>query len=152
MMSLAGIAVPVLLETAADAPQLLYAWTRMFHYGHLALPTIGVGTCLLYLSAAWKSSKGRGTLTAAALITVAMVPFTWVFMGPLNGELFRLQAVGTIDPAVIGLEGVRDMVFLWSKLHVTRSLMPLVGVLLGSSQTLGFCSGMKSAHVQQQGK
>lgn len=152
MMSLSGIAVPVLLETATDAPQLLYAWTCMYHYGHLALPTMGAGTCLLYLSAAWRASKGRGTLTAAALITVALVPFTWVFMGPLSGELFRLQAASTIDPAVIGLEGVRDMVILWSKLHVTPSLMPLVGVLLGSSQTLGCCSGMESAQVQQQGK
>lgn len=26
---------------------------------------------------------------AAALVTVALVPFTWVFMGPLNGVLFR---------------------------------------------------------------
>ncbi|KAG6355442.1 hypothetical protein INS49_003404 [Diaporthe citri] len=125
MLSLSGIAVPVLLETATDAPQLLCAWTRMYHYGHLALPTMGVGACLLYLSAAWRTSKSRGALAAAALVTVAMVPFTWVFMGPLNGELFRLQAASTTDPAAIGLEGVRDMVIWWSRLHVTRSLMPL---------------------------
>lgn len=41
MMSLSGIAVSVLLETAVDAPQSLYAWTRMYHYGHLALPKMG---------------------------------------------------------------------------------------------------------------
>lgn len=148
MMSLSRVAVPVLLETAADAPQLLYAWTRTYRYGHLALPTMGVGTCLLYLSEVWRTSNGSGKLMVAALVTVAMVPFTWVFMGRLDGELFRLQAAGTIDPAVIGLEGVRGKIIWWSKLLVTLSLMPLVRVLLGSSQTLGCYSGMESAHVQ----
>lgn len=137
MMSLSGIAVPVLLETADDAPQLLHAWTRMYHYGHLALPTMGVGTCLLYLSAARHGHAGCGALTAAALITVAMVPFTWVFMGPLNKELFRLHAASKSDPAVIGLKSARDMVAWWARLHLMRSLMPLVGAILGSCLIFG---------------
>lgn len=136
-MSLSGIAVPVLLETADDAPQLLHAWTRMYHYGHLALPTMGVTTCLLYLSAALQGHAHRGALWAAALVTVAMVPFTRVLMGPLNGRLFRLQAASTFDPAVIELKSARDMVAWWARLHIMRSLMPLLGVLVGSSLMLG---------------
>lgn len=137
MMSLSGIAVPVLLETADNASQLLYAWTRMYHYGHLALPTMSITTCLLYLVASWKTKRGRGALMAAALITVAMVPFTWVFMGPLNEKLFHLQAASTSDLAETRLKSVRDMIVWWSRLHVMRSLMPLAGALLGSCQTMG---------------
>lgn len=137
MISLSGIAVPVLLETCDDAPQLLHAWTRMYHYGHLALPTMGVGTCLLYLSAARQGHAGCGALMAAALITVAMVPFTWVFMGSLDNELFRLHAASKADPAVIRLESARDMVAWWARLHVMRSLMPLVGAMLGSCLIFG---------------
>lgn len=34
---------------------------------------------------------------AAALVAVTMVPFTWVFMGPLNGEMFHLQAASMLS-------------------------------------------------------
>ncbi|KAJ0120540.1 uncharacterized protein J7T55_015269 [Diaporthe amygdali] len=140
MMSLSFIAVPVLLETTRDAPQLLTAWTRTYHYGHLALPTMSVGTFLLYIYAARASKKGkgrsRGILAAAGVATVAMVPFTWAFMLPTNDELFRLQAASVTEPGVAGFDAVREMVTSWSWMHVMRSLMPLVGAILGASAIL----------------
>lgn len=103
-MSLSGNTVPVLLETADNAPQLLYAWTRMYHYGHFALPTMSVSICILYLSAAIKTDKGFGALLAAALVAVTMVSFTWIFMGPLNDELFRLQAASMVSGQFLALK------------------------------------------------
>ena len=138
MMSLSFIAVPVLLEATKDAPQLLYAWVRVYHYGHLALPTLSVGTFLMYMYAAFRgNSKRRGVLAAAGLATVAMVPFTWIFMVPTNDELFRLEAASSATgQSLIGFEGVRDLIVAWSKLHVTRSLMPLMGAVLGASEIM----------------
>lgn len=138
MMSLSGIAVPVLLEASRDVPQLVYAWARMYHYGHLALPTMGVGTCLLYLCSAYRSRKSRATLVQAAIATVAMVPFTWVFMSPTNDQLFGLRAAAAAGAATepSSLGEVRDLVVWWSRLHITRSLMPLLGAMLGASEIL----------------
>ncbi|KAK8050742.1 hypothetical protein PG994_012472 [Apiospora phragmitis] len=134
-MSLSGIAVPVLLEASRDIPQLAYAWTRMYHYGHLALPTMGVGTCLLYLVSAYRSRKGRATLFAAAVATVAMVPFTWVFMTPTNNQLFGLEAAAAAGTTgLLSLDEVRDLIVWWSRLHITRSLMPLLGAMLGATE------------------
>lgn len=58
-------------------------------------------------------------------------------MGPLNDKLFRLQAASTSDPAVIDPKSARDMVAWWARLHIMRSLMPLLGALVGSSLILG---------------
>lgn len=137
MMSLSLMAVPVLLETTSSAPQLFHQWVRMYHYGHQVLPTMAVGTLLLYsYTAVGRRGKKQswGTLALAGLITAAILPFTWLVMVPTNNELFRLEAVSRKgDPTVKGIAEAKELVVKWAWLHLTRSLFPLVGAILGST-------------------
>ncbi|OIW25638.1 DUF1772-domain-containing protein [Coniochaeta ligniaria NRRL 30616] len=144
MLSLSLIAVPVLLDTTTQAPQLLHQWVRMYHYGHQVLPTMAVGTSLLYAYTAVGAQKKQQPrknmsqwriLTLAALATVGMVPFTWLVMVPTNNQLFRLQLASKTDVNILTFEAARALVVSWSWMHLTRSLMPLVGAVLGAAAT-----------------
>ena len=138
-MSLSLMAVPVLLDTTTQAPQLFHQWARMYHYGHQVLPTMAVGTFLLYSYASLKkrSAKKRwGVFALAGLTTMSMLPFTWIFMVPTNNELFRLEAVSKAEPLAKGIVEAKELVVKWSWLHFTRSLLPLTGAIMGTVGTL----------------
>lgn len=139
-MSLSLMAVPVFLDTTTDAPQLFHQWVRMYHYGHQILPTMAVGTFLLYAYTAAKRRSDRaswGVFALAALTTVSMLPFTWLVMVPTNNELFRLEVVSKTEPLVKGIGEARELVVRWGWLHFTRSLLPLVGAIIGTIGTAG---------------
>jgi hypothetical protein len=137
-MSLSLMAVPVLLETTTEAPQLLFQWVRMYHYGHQVLPTMAVGTFLLYSYTCIKRSRAKkpwAVFALAGVTTISMLPFTWFVMVPTNNELFRLEVASKVEPLVMGILGAKELVVKWSWLHFTRSLMPLAGAVLGTVGT-----------------
>lgn len=140
MMSLSLMAVPVLLDTTAQAPQLFYQWVRMYHYGHQVLPTMAVGTFLLYSYISVKKRTARklwGVFALAGLTTLSMLPFTWICMVPTNNELFRLERVSKAEPLVMGIVEAKELVVKWSWLHFTRSMLPLAGAVMGTLGTFG---------------
>ncbi|RYP41568.1 hypothetical protein DL767_000910 [Monosporascus sp. MG133] len=140
MMSLSLVAVPVFLDTTDHAPQLFGEWARMYHYGHQALPTMAVGTLLLYgYTAARRRSAGKSwrTFALAGLTTVCMLPFTWLIMVPGNNELFRLETVSKTEPLVMGIDDARQLVTNWAQLHFMRTLFPLAGAIVGVMGMLG---------------
>ncbi|KAM7212993.1 protein of unknown function (DUF1772) domain containing protein [Rhypophila decipiens] len=130
MTCLSLIGVPVFLDTTTSAPQLFSQWARMYHYGHQILPTMAVGTFLLYNYTAFK--RRNKTFALAGVTTLLMLPFTWVFMVPTNNELFRLEGVSKTAPEVKGMAEAKELVVRWAWLHLGRSLFPLVGALLGT--------------------
>ncbi|KAK4168183.1 hypothetical protein QBC43DRAFT_115655 [Cladorrhinum sp. PSN259] len=143
MASLSIMAVPVFLDTTPEAPLLFTQWARMYHYGHQVLPTMAVGTLLLYAYTAVKRRGGSsqnpkqakrswGPIALAGLTTVVMIPFTWIFMVPTNNELFRLELVSRAEPAVKGLAEAKELVVKWAWLHLARSLFPLAGAVVGT--------------------
>lgn len=145
-MSLSLIAVPVLLDTTTNASQLFTQWTRLYHYGHQVMPTAAVGTFLLYSYISIikqrsannnNNNKSWGVFLLAGLTTLSIVPYTWIFMLPTNNELFRLEGVSKVDPLVRGVEEAKELVVKWSWLHFTRSLLPLVGAVIGTVGTFG---------------
>lgn len=130
-MSLCFVAVPGLLQ-GSDAKQLLAQWARMYHNGHLIMPAMAVGTGLLYVYTSLDKYQARlpWQLSAiAALTTVCIAPFTWIFMTATNTELFRLGA----QPAGVDIARARALVKTWSSLHFVRSLLPLAGMIMGLS-------------------
>jgi Domain of unknown function (DUF1772) len=140
MMSLSLMAVPVLLDTTTQAPQLFHQWARMYHYGHQVLPTMAVGTFLLYNYVAVKKRRARkswGVFVLAGVMTLSMLPFTWIFMVPTNNELFRLEGVSKAEPLVRGIVEAKELVVKWSWLHLTRSLLPLAGAVMGTVGAFG---------------
>ncbi|KFY27880.1 hypothetical protein V491_00705 [Pseudogymnoascus sp. VKM F-3775] len=89
MMSLSVMAVPVLLDTTIQPHQLFYQWVRMYHYGHQVLPTMAVGTFLLYSYISAKKRTARklwGIFALAGLTTLSMLPFTAFGYGDCGGE------------------------------------------------------------------
>ena len=138
MMSLSLIAIPVLLDSTSQAPQLFHQWVRMYHYGHQVLPTMGVGTFLLYSYACTKRQSAKkpwSVFALAGVTTLAMLPFTWIFMVPTNNELFRLERVSQVEPLVMGIAEAKTLVVRWGWLHFARSLLPLAGAIIGAVGT-----------------
>lgn len=140
MMSLSLMAIPVLLDTTTQAPQLFHQWVRMYHYGHQVLPTLAVGTFLLYSYTSVKRRNARkswGVSALAGVTTLSMLPFTWIFMVPTNNELFRLEGMSKAEPLVKGIVEAKELVVRWSWLHFTRSLLPLAGAVMGTVRSFG---------------
>lgn len=143
MISLAAMAIPVLLETTTDAPQLFHQWTRVYHYGHQVLPGMAIGTFLLYTFACFRRRRAENPkpwrlLALAGLVTVSIIPFTLLIMKPTNDELFRLESVTRmIQPGehagvnVMGIKEAKELVVRWAFMHATRSTLPLIGAIIG---------------------
>ena len=139
MMSLCLVAVPVLLDTTTEAAQLFVQWARMYYYGHRIMPAMAVGTSLLYGHTCTQkrgAHKPWGLFALAGVTTVSIAPFTWIFMVPTNNELFRLESASKAEPLVLGIPAAKALVVKWTWLHFTRSLLPLVGAILGSAGTI----------------
>ncbi|KUJ11675.1 DUF1772-domain-containing protein [Mollisia scopiformis] len=130
MMSLCFIAVPVLLDTATEASQLLPQWARMYYYGHQIMPTIAVGTLLLYCYISFRNKRSWRLFALAGVTTVSIAPFTWIFMVSTNDELFRLEASSKVMD--VEIEQVKGLVVRWTWLHFMRSLLPLAGAVMGA--------------------
>ncbi|KAK4870172.1 hypothetical protein LT330_005226 [Penicillium expansum] len=133
MLCLSAIAVPVFLDTDDTSSHLVRQWARTYYYGHIILPAICIATCGLYgyitLNKRAANRKHWPTYAAAGVTTLAMVPFTWVLMTPTNNTLFGLEKASSETAEDLG--AVRRLVVTWSWLHVTRSLFPLLGAIVG---------------------
>lgn len=140
MISLSAVAIPVFLDTNHHSTLLLSQWVRTYHYGHIYMPALCVGTCGLYgFTVLSNSRNGKHYLRyiLAGATTLAMVPFTWVFMAPTNNILFGWEEASAKDsPLMIELSVVQDIVMKWAWLHVVRSLFPFLGMILGFSGLL----------------
>lgn len=139
MMSLSLVTVPVFLDTTTDAAQLFFQWARMYHYGHQILPSMAVCTLLLH---GYTCTKKRGVkrpwglFALAGVTTVSIIPFTWIFMMPLNNELFLLEAASRAEPPhLLEFAEAKKLVVKWTWLHFTRSLLPLAGAIIGTLGT-----------------
>ncbi|KAK4995161.1 hypothetical protein LTR66_004969 [Elasticomyces elasticus] len=137
MMSLSLTTIPLFLDTNTQSAHMLSQWVRLYHYGHLLLPSMAVATCLIYGYLVFsKRASGKPWITyaVAGAVTVTMIPFTWIVMVPTNNTLFRLN--DEIKVAVPALDHVQELVKGWGRLHAFRSLFPLVGAILGFSGLL----------------
>ncbi|KAH8810952.1 hypothetical protein F5884DRAFT_854320 [Xylogone sp. PMI_703] len=130
MMSLSAFVIPVLLDTNASPGHILRQWVRLYHYGHIYLPVLCIATCGIYGISAYQRARNGQKWQAygyAILLTIAMVPFTWVIMTPTNNTIFELD----ISNSASDLIYVRALIVKWAWMHVTRSLSPLLGAYLG---------------------
>ena len=110
----------------------------MYHYGHQVLPTMAVGTFLLYSYISAKKRTARklwGIFALAGLTTLSMLPFTWVCMVPTNNELFRLERASIAEPLVMGIVEAKELLVKWSWLHFASSILPLAGAVMGTLGT-----------------
>lgn len=133
-MSLSLMAVPVFLDTTNKAPQLFKEWLSMYNYGFPTLPTISIGTCALYLYTALRAralGSSWALCATAGIVTVVMVPFTWLFMWPTNDTIMALEKETRGKEKSGDFNEARRLVQKWNRTHFTRSLFPLAGALIG---------------------
>lgn len=105
----------------------------MYHYGYQVMPTMAVATFLLYGYAAISNraaGKRWSVFAVAGVMTVMIVPFTWVVMAKMNNTLFRLE-METKVAVVASLDEAKALVMMWHYLHFVRSLFPLAGAIVG---------------------
>jgi hypothetical protein len=76
-----------------------------------------------------------GIFAVAGAVTVAMLPFTWIFMAPTNNVLFDLEAKSK-SAVVTGIAEAQSLLRKWRLLHIARSIFPLAGAVIGLSATL----------------
>jgi hypothetical protein len=142
MLSICLLSIPILLDTNANANHLIVQWVRLYHYGHLLLPSLSVATCSTYLYTAiskrtspkLSSSKSWVAYLGAGVATVAIIPFTLAVMVPTNDKLFQLNEDIEVAEgrAVATLDSVQMLVRTWAKMHFARSLFPLFGAIFGA--------------------
>lgn len=138
MLNVSMLAVPVLLDTAGEASQLVDQWARVYYYGFRLHPAIAITTCLLYAHAVFsKRAAGRQwrVFAVAGATTISMVLVTLIFMLPTNNALFRVQSECKAGRGASWGE-VQSLLTTWNGLHITRSLFPMMGAVLG---LLGTC-------------
>lgn len=99
------------------------------------MPALCIATVGLYAYSALRTRKLKSqhwpTYAVAAAMTIAMVPFTWVFMAPTNNVLFSWEETATAGELVADLRVVQTVVATWAWLHLVRSVFPLIGVIVG---------------------
>lgn len=128
-MCLSIIAIPVLLDTSTSSNQLLDQFVSLYNYGHKIMPALSIGTSAMYIFVASKKQTAGlpwSINALAAATTIAMVPFTLIFMVPTNNALFALHASSEAS-----FDEVRGISVRWQWLHIARSLFPLAGAVVG---------------------
>lgn len=97
------------------------------------MPIVAVTSLAAFAYTAYDRSR-RGLdwkrYATAGALTLAIVPFTLIFMHPTNQALLQIAGGGT-TAAVVNDESVRALITKWAGLNLTRSLLPLAGAVVG---------------------
>lgn len=101
------------------------------------MPKVALTTALMYGYAAWSlhgQAGGSGVLCLyAAMLTIAIVPYTLLIMGKTNKALHG-AADGISTPNASQTSILLDR---WSLLNSGRALFPLIGTSLGLIGLIG---------------
>jgi hypothetical protein len=101
--------------------------------GKVAMPIVAVISLSSFAYAAYgRSQRGQEwkRYATAGALTLAIVPFTFIFMAGTNQALMQV-ASGGAAAAVVNDDSVRALFTKWAGMNVVRSLLPLSGAVLG---------------------
>ncbi|KAF6793776.1 putative N-acetyltransferase, GNAT family [Colletotrichum sojae] len=128
--SLSIFSVPAVLESSGAEPIIaLKLWQNLYLRGH-AGPKVAVVTFLsLTYSAYNRHSQGAGwkPFVAAAALSLAIVPFIRILMGPTNARLMA----GAQGVAALGWQETRDLLTTWRTLNFLRSSFSISAAAVG---------------------
>jgi noranthrone monooxygenase len=123
--------MPGILSASAPSQIVVKQWADIFRRGKVLVPMIGLASFLGYASLSygrWRQGLEWKGLLAAGGLAVGVAPYTLIFLQPTNVRLMDL-AGGTTKMA--SDEVVRGLIVKWSSLNLGRSLLPLVGSIVG---------------------
>lgn len=121
-----------------DTKQLLQAWKVSYNEGQAVTSFLRSFATLLYLLGAWKATRNRKQLIAAALITAVGDPIAWTYMKVRTKELIAWRAESmSYDSTRSFAEShlAQEAIVRWSILYSLRSLEALLGVVLSLKYT-----------------
>lgn len=131
--------MPVLVETSASTHVLLQQWQHIFDRGHIQGPALAMATAVTYGYVAWTQAASGASwrpFATAAGLTLGIIPYTLIFMGRVNSELFRAVEQSS-KGEIMEKQRAGEMITLWTGLHAVRSLLPLAGAVTGLLAMLG---------------
>lgn len=115
------------MQSGGPPDAQLRQWQLAYHAGARTMPRVAALTALGHAVVAWqqaaRGAEWRG-LAAAAALTVAIVPFTFVFIMPTNNALEReiaREAKTMSQATAVGL------LQKWARWNMLRSVLPVVG-------------------------
>ncbi|KAJ5403319.1 hypothetical protein N7509_003190 [Penicillium cosmopolitanum] len=145
--ALSTITTPALIRSQKeDNPPvglLAKQWRNLFENGKTKNPPVAVGVTSAFIYLAWSVRSGghlfkktpisRSVLfSAAAVLTISIVPFTFVAMSNTNNKLLE-KSESTKEAS--DAETV-NLVERWTTLNQIRGVLPLIGGLCGMLATL----------------
>lgn len=139
-MSISMLTVPAMLDASTNGHQSLKIWEALFHRGKNSNPKFAVITCLSYALAAYE----RGTraeswagYAAAGALTIALVPWTLVFMMPTNNKMLSGAAADGKGAEKVSIATANNLLRTWGNLNLARGLWPLAGAAVGMWTLVG---------------
>ncbi|KAI4230870.1 MAG: hypothetical protein LQ349_005971, partial [Xanthoria aureola] len=132
LYSISLLAIPAILVGKSNASLLASQWHSIFSVGQKVGPTLAILGTVNYLyvargkygsqydSRVWKSFVG------AAVATMGIIPFTFIFLKPTNDVLLAQTAKTTLSE-----REVRALVEKWASLNLVRSGLLVIGTGLG---------------------
>lgn len=128
--SLSSFAVPGILSAPAPPQILAKQWETLFNRGKSTMPIVAIASLLGYAYLAYRQkSSGLGwkRYAMAGALTIAIVPYTLIFMGPTNSSLLQAASGAT----TLSDDATHSLMLTWKSLNMGRSMLPLAGALLG---------------------
>jgi Domain of unknown function (DUF1772) len=101
-------------------------------YGVRVGPPFALAATIVHVFNAYVNHNSSGTAkysAAAAISTIAIVPFTILLLAPTNKELFKREKAARGTSTGVESSSV-ELVKKWGRLNLTRSFLPAVGALV----------------------
>ncbi|KAG9631630.1 DUF1772-domain-containing protein, partial [Aureobasidium melanogenum] len=142
--ALSLISIPAVANIKQDSSlsnaHAVRLWQQNYQRGASQNPPIALGAAVSLGFLAWSLRNlrittvvglGPGALFAiAAVSTMAIVPFTIVFMRPTNNKLLTLAAKAKKDElSVKETEDVEGLLERWTALNRLRGVLPMIGAV-----------------------
>ncbi|KAK1998452.1 DUF1772-domain-containing protein [Colletotrichum falcatum] len=128
--SLSTFSVPAILQSSSEPAHALRLWRHIFLNGASTGPKVALVTFLSLAYTAY-DHHNRGAVwkpyATAGVLSLAIVPFTLVFMSSTNNALMAAaQGVKTL-----ALSETTELLARWRTLNLVRSLIPLASAGIG---------------------
>jgi len=120
-------------QAVLPAKTLQIQWKHVYDTGKRFFPFLGLQTSALYLYLAVNEPVNASRLyLLAAVSTISMVPYTFAVM---MGNIKKIEAEVKEDDAEDTVR-LRNEIVKWGKLNYGRSVMGIVGFVLGTWATV----------------
>ncbi|OHE93722.1 hypothetical protein CORC01_10949 [Colletotrichum orchidophilum] len=127
--SLSMFSIPAIIHTSAEPGHALKLWQHIYLNGASTGPKVALAITLsLVYSAYDRYSQGVAwkPFVAAGLLSLAIVPYTIIFMLSTNNALMA----GARGITTLGLSETRELLKRWQALNAIRSVISLAGAAI----------------------